>query len=305
MSVVQILRSFHFQFLGVSFGLLRATAGAKLHEMLSLRRCFTITVRSLVRSKSSASAVTVDQNEVGRFSQLASSDLWNEFGPMKPLHSMNKLRVPLVTEKLASSSASALHAGVYLPLKSRDVLDVGCGVGILAEPLARLGANVTGLDASAENVEIASAHSLLDAQISGRVTYISSSIENFNANTQRQFDAVVASEVLEHVADRRSFLIECTRAVKPNGYLFLTTLNRTWAAQVFGIWLAESSFIGIVPKGIHEFSKFTPPEDVTEILAECGMRVTLIHGMCYNPVWNDWQWTSSTAVNYALCAVRD
>jgi len=267
-------------------------------------------------SSSTASTSTVDEGEVGRFSALADS-WWSEDGPMKALRSMNRLRVPWIRDTLLQvrrQHGQPVVATTSYPLDGFRILDVGCGADFLTEPLARLGANVVGIDPASENIEVAKEHAARKKDELGyekRLVYYSKTVENlaeeskFAAGEERFFDAVVASEVVEHVSNREMFVENCLRLVKPGGgCVFFTTINRTTTSRLLAIFMAES-VLRIVPRGMHDWEKFTPPEDLQFLVEKNGdCYVRLVHGMWYNPVKNSWSWSRNTNVNYALSGVK-
>jgi len=246
---------------------------------------------------------TVDPDEMARFKKL-SSIWWNEMGGMKPLHSMNKLRVPLVRDGL-------IHTGLVKkelinspkPLKDMNILEVGCGGGILTEALARLGGNMTGIDASPELIEQANHHAKLDPSLSNNLTYSLVTVEDHATANHEKYDAVIASEVLEHVNEKQVFVTACVKCLKPGGSIFITTLNKTMASWIGGIVFAEN-ILNIVPRGTHEWDKFIAPHQTQKMLEDNNCRTRVLHGMCYNFLTNKWMWISNTSVNYALHAVK-
>jgi polyprenyldihydroxybenzoate methyltransferase/3-demethylubiquinol 3-O-methyltransferase len=240
----------------------------------------------------SDSSSSVVPEELDKFRRL-SSDWWDaENGSLRGLHSMNGLRVPFVRNGLGGS------------LRGKRILDVGCGGGILAEPLARLGARVTGLDPVEENVQVARTHlSQFKQSFGDRLNYVMSTIEAFAPDNLDSFDAVVSSEVIEHVTNPGEFVANCARVVKPGGSLFFTTINRTQAAYVFAI-LAAENLTRAVPVGTHDWNLFVTPGELTRYCEQGGCAVKLVHGMRYNPFTNVWAWTSVTSVNYALHAIK-
>lgn len=270
----------------------------------AIKRDFTIprlTVSShrLMSNDTKASGTTIDQEEVDKFSRLA-NHWWDETGEFGPLHTMNDLRIPLVRDALASSSSSG---SVCLPLSGVKILDVGCGGGILSEPLARLGAEVTGLDASEENIEVAKRHAALDESISLRLRYECSTVENFSLQEPEKYDGVVASEIIEHVANQPQFVTSCCQLVRPGGSIFLTTINRTWLSYWLAIIAAER-ILRIVPEGVHDWNKFIPPEDLQCLLQKENFKTVLVRGMTLNPLNLRWSWFSDTSINYAIHAVK-
>jgi len=189
------------------------------------------------------------------------------------------------------------------PFKGLSILDIGCGGGILSQPLARLGAKVTGVDAGQENIKAAESNT--PSELRDNLQFICSSVEDYaSQNPDSHFDAVVASEVIEHVQDPKLFLQIAAKCVKPSGSLFLTTINRTSLSWLGGIIAAEY-VLRLVPVGTHQWSKFISPEEIQSELIKDGCRTRLVNGMIYNVLCNTWSWTRSTAINYALHAVKD
>lgn len=223
-----------------------------------------------------------------------------------PLHSMNKLRVQLIREGLhAAKQIQDNQVGQPKMLDGLSILDVGCGGGILSEPLARLGAKVTGIDAAKENIEIASEHADNDPEIKDNVRYVCSTIEDFaNEDPEKQFDAVVASEVIEHVENQALFIQTCSSLLVPKGSFFLSTLNRTNRSYMAGIVGAEN-ILGLLPVGTHDWHKFVTPEEMDEMLTKAGCQLRLIHGMFYWPISNTWTWIPDASVNYAVHSIKN
>ncbi|KAJ0000108.1 hypothetical protein NQD34_011950 [Periophthalmus magnuspinnatus] len=265
------------------------------------RSCFSPSARSV-------SHTTVDPNEVRRFQSLASK-WWDEQGEFAALHAMNDLRVPFIRDNLLN-----VHRGrpTAKPLAGLKILDVGCGGGLLTEPLGRLGASVLGIDPVEDSIGTAQLHSSHDPDLCHRVNYRACSLEELTSERPEgaeaeevvgQFDAVVASEVVEHLADLETFAHCCSLVIKPGGSLFITTLNKTNLSWLLGIVVAEN-VLRIVPQGTHDWEKFISPEELERLLESNGFSVQSVKGMLYNPVTGDWSWTDSTAINYALHAVK-
>lgn len=245
---------------------------------------------------------TVDPAEVRKFQALASR-WWDERGEFGALHAMNDLRVPFIRDNLLSVH-SARQMGN--PLSGLRVLDIGCGGGLLTEPLARLGADVLGIDPVQDSVRIAELHLSHDPALCGRVRYRACSLEELADEDEQEeegFHAVVASEVLEHLADLETFIHCCHHVLKPGGSLFITTINRTQMSYVLGIIVAEQ-VLRIVPRGTHDWEKFINPVELETLLESTGFSVECIRGMLYNPVSGAWSWQQSTAINYALHALK-
>ncbi len=247
---------------------------------------------------------SVDDEEVHKF-KMFSTSWWDPNGSCKVLHAMNELRVDLILRGLESSGrllASARDSAK--PLTGLSVLDVGCGGGILSEPLARLGAQVTGLDPAAESIEAAREHAEKDESVRDNVEYIVGSAEDLALKRSGCFDAVVASEVLEHSNNQDTLVRACAALAKESdGSLFFTTLNRTRSAYLAGVVGAEC-LLGLLPSGTHDWDKFVSPEELDAMLTSNGCQIRLIHGMFYWPVFNQWTWIAQTNVNYAVYATR-
>ncbi|XP_015597598.1 ubiquinone biosynthesis O-methyltransferase, mitochondrial [Cephus cinctus] len=247
-----------------------------------------------------ARGTTVDLHDVEQHAKL-SDKWWDTHGEMKALHALNPLRVQFVRDGLANIGFEEANPGS--PLEGAKILDIGCGGGILSEPLARIGADVTGIDASPELITIAKEHAALDPTLSGRLNYITSNIEDHVHSNPESYDAVVASEILEHVLDKELFLKSCAAVMKPGSSIFITTLNRTLPSWLGGIVAAEY-LLKLVPRGTHDWNKFIHPDETRRLLEACGCKTKLIHGMCYNLLKNEWSWTTSTSINYAIHAIK-
>lgn len=261
------------------------------------------------------SASSVDAAEIRKFTALAARWWERDHGPFAGLHRMNHVRVPFVVRNvrralgdrlLTGASASAAECNVYnagaKPLSGLSVLDVGCGGGILAEALARLGADTTGIDASDENVAAAAAHASSDARLQ-HLQYRACTAEALLME-RAAYDCVVTSEVIEHVHDPAVFAGTCAALVKPGGVLIVTTINRTPAA-LFQAILGAEYVLRIVPRGTHEWAKFVTPEELQTFCARAGLQVADIEGLGYSPLRSEWYSKGAdTSVNYALAAVK-
>ena len=243
---------------------------------------------------------TVDLTTIDHHSKL-SNNWWDRNGEMRALHALNPLRVQFVRDGLANTGIKAETP--YLPLEGIKILDVGCGGGLLSEPLARIGAEVTGIDASSELISVAKEHAALDSNLSRKLNYIQTNIEDFAPANNKMYNAIIASEVVEHVNEKELFLKHCIDTLKPGGSIFLTTLNKTLPAWLGGIIAAEH-VLKLVPKGTHDWNKFVTPAEMQCLLEKCGCKTKLIHGMFYNPLKNEWFWVASRAINYAIHAVK-
>lgn len=241
-------------------------------------------------------ASTVDKAEVERFSRLA-ADWWDPHGPMAPLHKLNPLRLEFIRDKTAARFERDTRK--LDCLKALRILDIGCGAGILSEPLARLGADMVGADPSEENIAAASAH----AQESGlAVDYRATSAEDLAAQGE-QFDVVLAMEVVEHVTDVGDFVATCASMVKPGGLMIAATLNRTLKSFALAIVGAEY-ILRWLPRGTHQWDKFVTPRELETAIERSGLNVTAERGVVYNPFADRWQLSADMDVNYMLVAEK-
>jgi polyprenyldihydroxybenzoate methyltransferase/3-demethylubiquinol 3-O-methyltransferase len=216
----------------------------------------------------------------------------------------NFSRVPLIRDGLATTGVvKEEYKNTSLVLKDLNILEVGCGGGILTEALARIQANMTAIDPGDRLIDVAKEHLSTDPKISGRVQYLAETVEAHSIRNQEKYDAVIASEVLEHVKDKVSFLEHCVMALKPGGSLFLTTLNKTTISWLGGIVAAEY-ILRLLPRNTHDWDKFISPLEVERILASFNCSPVLVHGMAYDPLRNQWCWTKFTEVNYAMHVVK-
>ncbi len=242
-----------------------------------------------------ASRGTVDGADIDRFARLA-EQWWNPDGPHGPLHRFVPVRMTVIRDALAALVAAADRRR---PLAGLSVLDIGCGGGLLVEPMTRLGARVTGVDADMFGITAAVEH----AGESGLdIEYIAGAAEDLVA-AGRSFDAVVASEVIEHVADREAFADALAALVRPGGVLVLTTINRTPRSYATAIVGAEY-VLRWVPRGTHDWSKFPTPEELKGLLEPRGFAVGPAVGLAYDPVEGTFRESADARVNYALVAHR-
>jgi 2-polyprenyl-6-hydroxyphenyl methylase / 3-demethylubiquinone-9 3-methyltransferase len=243
-----------------------------------------------------ASNSTLDAAEVARFDRLAET-WWDEFGPMRTLHKFNPVRIAYVRDHILSHFNRSGEG--LTPLSGLDLLDIGCGGGLLCEPLARLGANVTGIDPASKNIGVARLHA---GQSGLPITYQEQTIEAV-VGEGRQFDIVMAMEVVEHVADVDLFVKSCCQAVKPGGLLFMATLNRTLKAFALAIVGAEY-VLGWLPRGTHQWDKFVTPQELRTALALGGFAPRHETGVVYNPLRDQWRTHRDMDVNYMLVAAQ-
>jgi 2-polyprenyl-6-hydroxyphenyl methylase/3-demethylubiquinone-9 3-methyltransferase len=238
----------------------------------------------------------VDRSEVARFDALAAT-WWDETGPMRVLHRFNPVRLGYIRDALCQRHGRDPRAP--FPLDGLSICDVGCGGGVLSEPLARLGASVTGLDPAEQNITVARAHA---EQAGVPVEYRGETIEAVVASG-RTFDAVLIMEVVEHVSDMPAFVRTACAAVKPGGTLFAATLNRTLRSFALAIVGAEY-VLGWLPRGTHDWEKFVTPNELARAIRAGGLDVTDTTGVVYNPLTDSWRTGRDTAVNYMVAAER-
>lgn len=250
--------------------------------------------RSLRRKPKGGS---VDQAEVEKFARMAAR-WWDPAGEMGPLHEMNPVRLSFLRDRAIRHFG--LQADARAPLEGLRVLDVGCGAGLLCEPLARMGAEVTGIDAAAQSLEVARHHAAMSELA---IDYRHTTVEAL-AEAGESYDLVTALEVVEHVADVDVFLHACCALVRPSGALALSTINRTPQAFAFAILGAEY-LLRRIPRGTHDWRKFLKPSELARPLRRAGFQVRDLAGMVYNPVCGEWRLSSSDfSINYLLWARR-
>lgn len=240
---------------------------------------------------------TVDPAEVAKFQAMA-AEWWDPNGKFKPLHMLNPCRLDYITRQIAAEYDRDLTSD--LPFKGLTVLDIGCGGGLLSEPMARLGATVVGADAAAGNIPVAQVH----AEQSGlKIDYRHTTAEAI-AESGEQFDVVINMEVVEHVADPQEFLTVCQRLVKPGGLMLCSTLNRTMKS--FGAAIIGAEWImRWLPKGTHEWHKFITPDELFEMLKKGGLNPVDRKGFVFNPL--GWSWSISDrdlSVNYVTASTK-
>lgn len=239
---------------------------------------------------------TVDPREVERFAALA-AQWWNPRGTMKVLHKFNPVRLAYLREQLTAHFDRDPRA--IRPLEGLRLLDIGCGGGLLSEPLARMGAEVVGIDPAERNVAVASLH----AEQSGvSVDYRATTAEAL-ADAGERFDAVLAMEVVEHVADVSLFIRRAAEMVKPGGLMCAATLNRTKRSFALAIVGAEY-VLGWLPRGTHDWSKFVTPDELEAAMAAGGLEVIEREGVIFNPLADEWRRSDDVSVNYMMLAER-
>jgi len=245
-------------------------------------------------SQTTASSVSPD--EVAKFAAMAAS-WWDPTGPFKPLHKFNPVRLAYLRDRIGAHFARGEDDP--LPFTGLSLLDIGCGGGLLSEPMARLGATVTGIDATPKNVSVASLHA---AQSDLDIRYRHATAEELVAEG-RQFDVVLTMEVVEHVADPGPFIADCARLLAPGGICFAATLNRT--AKSFALAIVGAEYVlGWLPRGTHSWSKFVKPSELARWFREAGLDLGDVTGVGYNPLTDRFSLGRDVGVNYMMVATR-
>ncbi|HHL42639.1 MAG TPA: bifunctional 2-polyprenyl-6-hydroxyphenol methylase/3-demethylubiquinol 3-O-methyltransferase UbiG [Hellea balneolensis] len=242
-------------------------------------------------------SVSVSPDEMKQFAEMA-EDWWNPTGKFKPLHIMNGCRTRYIKEEICAHFGRDENADQ--PLEGLSILDVGCGGGLLSEPLARLGANVTGVDALEVTVKTAKTHA---KQMGLDIDYIYGTAEGLVEARQDPFDVVMAMEIIEHVNDPSKFLYDCAVLTKPGGLNFCSTINRTARAFWLAIFGAEY-VLRWLPKGTHQYEKFIKPDELVIMLKEAGLEPDTPVGMMFNPLKQSWKVGLDTSVNFMVRATK-
>lgn len=239
---------------------------------------------------------TIDEADVARFSAMA-AEWWDPTGKFKPLHKFNPVRLEYIKEKVCENFGRDVKDPKAF--KGLRILDIGCGGGLLSEPMARLGANVVGADASEVNIEIAKLH----AEQSGLdIDYRATTSEALEAAGEK-FDIILNMEVVEHVADVNLFMTSCAKMVKPEGLMFVATINRTMKAKALAIFMAEN-VLRWLPKGTHEYEKLVRPEEIEAPIAAESMEIIDQTGVFYNVLQDRWNKSRDMDVNYMVLAKK-
>jgi len=248
------------------------------------------------------SRVSVDPTEMASFSRMA-ENWWDPSGPFKPLHIMNGARLGFIKDTLCTHFHRDPH--IELPLKGLRILDIGCGGGLLCEPLTRLGAEMTGVDALEKNLKTAKTHA---EQMGLTIDYRHGTIEQMVAmlgtkGGDKAFDAVLNMEVIEHVANPPEFMADCGAMVRGGGIMFCSTINRTMKAFAFAILGAEY-VLRWLPKGTHQYNKFIKPAEIKRWLLDAGLEPQPSIGMSLNPLTSVWRFSDDLSINYVTVAKK-
>ena len=231
---------------------------------------------------------SVNKIEIEKFSNMA-DEWWDPHGKFKPLHKFNPIRIKYIKENIIRQFKIK---NKNKPLSGINILDIGCGGGLLSEPMCRLGADVTGIDASIKNIKISKLHAKKDNL---KINYICSSPEKLKIS--KKFDVILNMEIVEHVEDISFFLKSCSKLLNKNGLMFVATINKTLKSYVFAIVGAEY-VLRWLPIGTHDWEKFVKPEELKEILSKNNMSLKRLDGMHFNILKDEWSITNDLSVNY-------
>ena len=238
---------------------------------------------------------SVNKKEIEKFSKMA-SEWWDPNGKFKPLHKFNPIRIRYIKENIIQNFKLKNNKK---PLEKINILDIGCGGGLLSEPMQRLGANVTGIDASIKNIKIAKLHAKKNKL---NIKYLCTYPEKLK--TKKKFDVILNMEIVEHVEDVKFFLESCSKLLKKNGLMFVATINKTLKSYVFAIVGAEY-VLRWLPIGTHEWEKFVKPEDLKNILKNHSLVLNKLDGMNFNIIKDEWNISKDTSVNYIAKFIKN
>ena len=238
---------------------------------------------------------TINKEEIQKFSNLA-EEWWDVNGKFKPLHMFNPIRIEYIIDKIKQHFKIINKKGSLL--KDLNILDIGCGGGLISEPLSRLGGNVTGIDASNKNIKVATLHSKKNNL---KIRYLNKSPEQLNEF--EKFDIILSLEIVEHVNDVNLYIKSCNKLLKQNGIMFTATLNRTLISYFKAIIGAEY-ILRWLPIGTHDWNKFIKPEELEHILLKNSFNTIDLKGLEFNPLTNKWKKSKNLSVNYIICSTK-
>ena len=241
-------------------------------------------------------STTINKEEIQKFSKLA-DEWWDVNGKFKPLHMFNPIRIEYIIEKIKKYFKIKKNKADFL--EGLNILDIGCGGGLISEPMSRLGANVTGIDASEKNINIAKLH----AKKSGlQINYINASPEELNE--VEKFDVILNLEIIEHVDNVNLYIKSCSKLLKKKGLMFTATLNRSFISYVKAIIGAEY-ILRWLPIGTHDWNKFLKPEELENFLSHEKFSTVDIKGLKFNPFFNKWKKSNDLSVNYIITSLKN
>ncbi len=239
---------------------------------------------------------TINREEIQKFSDLA-DEWWDVNGKFKPLHMFNPIRIQYITEKIKQEFNLKNRDNNFL--KDLKILDIGCGGGLISEPLARLGGEITGIDASEKNIKVAKLHSKKNNL---NINYLNKSPEQLN--NSEKFDIILNLEVVEHVENVDLYIKSCSNLLKNNGIMFTATLNRTIVSYIKAIVGAEY-ILRWLPIGTHDWNKFLKPEELEKKLSLADLSTIDVKGLEFNPLFNKWKKSDNLSVNYIICSKKN
>ena len=231
---------------------------------------------------------TINKLEIAKFSKIA-AEWWSPNGKFKPLHKFNPIRIKYLKENIIEHFKLKQTNS---PLKGLNILDIGCGGGLLSEPITRLGAKVTAIDASKKNIQVAKFHA---KKKNLKINYLCSSPEKLNLN--KKFDVVLNMEIIEHVEDLNFFIKKSSNLLKKNGLMFIATLNKTFKSYMFAIVGAEY-VLRWLPIGTHDWEKFVKPDNLVSLAINSNLKLKKLSGMKFNPIIDKWSLSNDKSVNY-------
>ena len=231
---------------------------------------------------------TINKLEIAKFSKIA-AEWWSPNGKFKPLHKFNPIRIKYLKENIIEHFKLKQTNS---PLKGLNILDIGCGGGLLSEPITRLGAKVTAIDASKKNIQVAKFHAKKNSL---KINYLCSSPEKLNLN--KKFDVVLNMEIVEHVEDLNFFIKKSSNLLKKNGLMFIATLNKTFKSYMLAIIGAEY-VLRWLPIGTHDWEKFVRPDNLVSLAINSNLKLKKLSGMKFNPITDNWSLSNDKSVNY-------
>ena len=241
-------------------------------------------------------STTINKEEIQKFSKLA-DEWWDVNGKFKPLHMFNPIRIEYITDNIKNHYKIKKDKADFL--KGLDILDIGCGGGLISEPLARLGGKITGIDASKKNIDIAKLHSKKNGL---KINYLNNSPEQLNE--KEKFDIILNLEIVEHVEDIDLYIKSCYKLLKKNGLMFTATLNRSFTSYIKAIIGAEY-ILRWLPIGTHDWNKFIKPEELENFLNKEKFSTLDIKGLTFNPFLKKWKKSSDLSVNYIFSSLKN
>jgi len=239
---------------------------------------------------------TINKDEINKFSKIA-NEWWDINGKFKPLHAFNPIRIEYILN--VASNSFKIDKKKKFPLKNLKILDIGCGGGLISEPMSRLGADVTGIDASDKNIQVAKLHAKKNNL---NINYLNTVPENLKL--KNKFDIILNLEVVEHVEDLDLYLSSCFTLLKKKRIMLTATINRTLTSYVKAIVGAEY-ILRWLPIGTHDWNKFIKPEELEKKLTDLNFSITNLTGLSYNPIFQEWKKTKDMSVNYIITAEKN